>query len=326
MIFLNLFFNAIFSVLFQQSNVVLGEEVLISPFSSVEQNLQLQNSVLQASGPFLSSQPNTPRLLPNVITTSQQQHHSYGVTHTNTYAPGTITLHQATAAPSVQVTSSGNINHHHHRPIAPVAVSMSETTLTQVTAEILGGGVGTHHHQHQRQQSPPRQQQQQQHHQQQHQQQQHQQQSRVVTLLPTPGGGVRLAQQGPSARRTTVAGGDGTTMMQAVTSGGGGGGKKQGKLKCTYCDRTFNKNFDLQQHTRSHTGEKPFQCIVCGRAFAQKSNVKKHMQTHKVWPSGKGPTLPEKVCVDAVEGQFHAKVTVGVKILKASELDKFGLI
>jgi uncharacterized Zn-finger protein len=54
------------------------------------------------------------------------------------------------------------------------------------------------------------------------------------------------------------------------------------KLKCQYCDKTFGKNFDLQQHVRSHTGEKPFQCIVCGRAFAQKSNVKKHMKTHMV--------------------------------------------
>ncbi|NWW53160.1 ZN341 protein, partial [Pedionomus torquatus] len=69
------------------------------------------------------------------------------------------------------------------------------------------------------------------------------------------------------------------------------GKPKSPKLKCTYCDKAFTKNFDLQQHIRSHTGEKPFQCIVCGRAFAQKSNVKKHMQTHKVWPPGLGCTI-----------------------------------
>ncbi|KAM9444964.1 zinc finger protein 341 [Clarias gariepinus] len=63
------------------------------------------------------------------------------------------------------------------------------------------------------------------------------------------------------------------------------------KLQCSFCDKTFAKNFDLQQHIRSHTGEKPFQCIVCGRAFAQKSNVKKHMQTHKVWPAGVHSTM-----------------------------------
>ncbi|XP_021375901.1 zinc finger protein 341-like isoform X3 [Mizuhopecten yessoensis] len=66
------------------------------------------------------------------------------------------------------------------------------------------------------------------------------------------------------------------------------------KLRCNYCDKTFAKNFDLNQHVRAHTGEKPFQCIVCGRAFAQKSNVKKHMATHKVWPAGAGSTLPNQ--------------------------------
>jgi uncharacterized Zn-finger protein len=72
---------------------------------------------------------------------------------------------------------------------------------------------------------------------------------------------------------------------------------KSKKIFCSYCQKGFNKVFDLTQHTRSHTGEKPYQCVICGRGFAQKSNVKKHMATHKVWPKGHS-TLPKEVAVD----------------------------
>ena len=76
---------------------------------------------------------------------------------------------------------------------------------------------------------------------------------------------------------------------------------KNKKLFCSYCHKGFNKVFDLTQHTRSHTGEKPYQCVICGRGFAQKSNVKKHMATHKVWPKGHR-TLPKESAGTDLEG------------------------
>ncbi|KAM4737182.1 zinc finger protein 341 [Anableps anableps] len=87
---------------------------------------------------------------------------------------------------------------------------------------------------------------------------------------------------------------------------------KAPKLKCNFCDKFFSKNFDLQQHIRSHTGEKPFQCIVCGRAFAQKSNVKKHMQTHKVWPMSVANTVSRlPITVKVVPVSFIEEERIG---------------
>jgi len=118
------------------------------------------------------------------------------------------------------------------------------------------------------------------------------------------GGGSKSSQQQPHSSNMEVIDlsafgqqfqideGQSSSNSGACNSGEGSIGRKAAKLQCNFCGRAFNKNFDLQQHIRCHTGEKPFQCIVCGRAFAQKSNVKKHMQTHKVWPDGLAHTLP----------------------------------
>ncbi|XP_053402137.1 zinc finger protein 341-like isoform X2 [Mercenaria mercenaria] len=112
-----------------------------------------------------------------------------------------------------------------------------------------------------------------------------------ITALPEKPQNMHIIKPSPTKAARKSAQASALNGGETDHSGYTDDGKK--KLVCTYCGKVFMKNFDLQQHIRSHTGEKPFQCVVCGRAFAQKSNVKKHMSTHKVWPSGpSGSTLP----------------------------------
>ncbi|KAI8431345.1 hypothetical protein MSG28_015885 [Choristoneura fumiferana] len=57
--------------------------------------------------------------------------------------------------------------------------------------------------------------------------------------------------------------------------------KPKNKL-CKYCGKGFNNNRILDNHVRTHTGERPFGCEFCSAAFTQKQSLTAHLRSaHK---------------------------------------------
>ena len=51
-------------------------------------------------------------------------------------------------------------------------------------------------------------------------------------------------------------------------------------FKCAYCDRRFTQRASQIVHERLHTGSKPYSCLICERTFSQLGNCQSHIKNH----------------------------------------------
>ena len=57
-------------------------------------------------------------------------------------------------------------------------------------------------------------------------------------------------------------------------------GDREKKHRCHICGRGYIRNFRLNEHLRTHRGERPYVCPECGSAFTTKCGLKTHLVIH----------------------------------------------
>jgi hypothetical protein len=84
---------------------------------------------------------------------------------------------------------------------------------------------------------------------------------------------------------------------------------------CKTCNRSFGYKHVLQNHERTHTGEKPFECKVCKKRFTRDHHLKTHMRLH----TGEKPyscTHCDRQFVQVANLRRHLRVHTGERPYK----------
>ncbi|XP_070382230.1 zinc finger and SCAN domain-containing protein 22-like isoform X1 [Dermacentor albipictus] len=50
--------------------------------------------------------------------------------------------------------------------------------------------------------------------------------------------------------------------------------------KCKICDKSFRRSNHLDNHKRTHTDERPYKCTICEKSFRQSNHLDDHKRTH----------------------------------------------
>lgn len=55
----------------------------------------------------------------------------------------------------------------------------------------------------------------------------------------------------------------------------------EAKFSCTHCPKKFTRKINLDGHTRSHFGDRPYSCQTCDRRFARLNDLRRHEKLHQ---------------------------------------------
>jgi uncharacterized Zn-finger protein len=83
---------------------------------------------------------------------------------------------------------------------------------------------------------------------------------------------------------------------------------------CDYCEKRFTQLSHLWQHTRRHTGDRPYKCEFsnCDKSFTQLSNLQSHLRTHGITtPVNPNPNVNSSQVSNSNPNQTNNQSTAG---------------